>query len=175
VDAWTIFLGPALSSRCTCEKDILSCTSTIERQLTDWREQVTTWRDLHGVLYSHSDIVYLLIQSNCIELQPSINIFMGCVTFRSLCIKLKLWVYLCLFVCSLISRERMHRFAKTWHTCSFRREDYRDLGHKPDICVGFESQWSVGFRDNFFLWYSPIRSNDQACGKISGDKNRQKM
>jgi hypothetical protein len=50
------------------------CTSTVERQLTDWREQVTTWRDLRGLLYSHSDIVCLLIQSNCTDLQPSINI-----------------------------------------------------------------------------------------------------
>jgi hypothetical protein len=50
------------------------CTSTVERQLTDWREQVTTWRDLRGLLYSHNDIVCLLIQSNCIELQPSISI-----------------------------------------------------------------------------------------------------
>jgi hypothetical protein len=47
---------------------------TVWRQLTGWREQVTTWRDLRGLLYSHSDIVYLLIQSNCIGLQPSINI-----------------------------------------------------------------------------------------------------
>jgi hypothetical protein len=50
------------------------CTSIVLRQLTDWREQVTTWRDLRGLLYSHSNIVCLLIQSNCIELQPSINI-----------------------------------------------------------------------------------------------------
>jgi hypothetical protein len=47
---------------------------TCERQLTDWREQVTIWRDLRGLLYSHSDIVCILIQSNCIELQPSINV-----------------------------------------------------------------------------------------------------
>jgi hypothetical protein len=52
------------------------CTSTVERQLTDWRGQVTTWRDLRGLLYSHSDIVCLLIQSNCTELQSSINILM---------------------------------------------------------------------------------------------------
>jgi hypothetical protein len=50
------------------------CTSTVERQLTGWHEQVTTWRDLRGLLYSHSDIVCLSIQSNCIELQPSVNI-----------------------------------------------------------------------------------------------------
>jgi hypothetical protein len=50
------------------------CTSNIWRQLTDWREQVTTWSDLRGLLYSHSDIVCLLIQSNCSELLPSINI-----------------------------------------------------------------------------------------------------
>jgi hypothetical protein len=52
------------------------CTSTVERQLTDWHKQVTAWRDLHGLLCSHSDTVCLLIQSNCIELQPSINILM---------------------------------------------------------------------------------------------------
>jgi hypothetical protein len=49
------------------------CTSTVWRQLTVWRKQVTKWRDLRGLLYSHSDIVCLLIQSNCTELQPSIN------------------------------------------------------------------------------------------------------
>jgi hypothetical protein len=62
-----------MNTRCTCEKRH-PCTSTVQRQLTDWREQVTTWRDLHGLLYNHSDIVCLLIQSNCIELRPSINI-----------------------------------------------------------------------------------------------------
>jgi hypothetical protein len=51
------------------------CTSTVERQLTDWREQVTTWRDLRGLLYSHSDILCLLILPNYAELQPSINIW----------------------------------------------------------------------------------------------------
>jgi hypothetical protein len=50
------------------------CTSTVWRQLTDWCEQVTTWRDLRGLLYSQSDTVCLLIHSNCIELKPSINI-----------------------------------------------------------------------------------------------------
>jgi hypothetical protein len=48
--------------------------STVWRQRTDWREQVTTWRDLRGLLYSHSDIVCLLIRSKCIGLQLSINI-----------------------------------------------------------------------------------------------------
>jgi hypothetical protein len=50
------------------------CTSTIEKQLTDWREQVTSWSGLRGLLCSHNDIVCLLIHSNCIELQPPINI-----------------------------------------------------------------------------------------------------
>jgi hypothetical protein len=50
------------------------CTSTVDRKLTDWREQVTTRRYLRGLLYSHSDIVCLLIRSICIDLQPSINI-----------------------------------------------------------------------------------------------------
>jgi hypothetical protein len=50
-----------------------SCTSTFRRNLMDWREQVTTWRDLRGFLYSHSDTVCLLIQWNCTELQSSIN------------------------------------------------------------------------------------------------------
>jgi hypothetical protein len=58
---------------CTCEKDIL-CISTVERQLTDWCKQVITWRDLRGLLYSHSYIVCVLILSNSIELQPSISI-----------------------------------------------------------------------------------------------------
>jgi hypothetical protein len=44
------------------------------RQLTEWCEKVTTWRDLSGLLYKHSDVVCLLIQSSCIELQLSINI-----------------------------------------------------------------------------------------------------
>jgi hypothetical protein len=50
------------------------CTLTVWRQLTDRREQVTTWHNLLGLLFSHSIIVCQLIQSNCIELQPSINI-----------------------------------------------------------------------------------------------------
>jgi hypothetical protein len=50
------------------------CTLTVWRRLTDWREQVTTWRGLRGFLYSHSYIVCLLIQTNCIELQQSICI-----------------------------------------------------------------------------------------------------
>jgi hypothetical protein len=41
---------------------------TVQRQQTDWREQVTTWRDLRGFLYSHKDIVCLLTQMNCIEI-----------------------------------------------------------------------------------------------------------
>jgi hypothetical protein len=44
------------------------CTSTVERQLMDRLQHDVT------CVYSHSDIVCLLIQSNCIELQPSINI-----------------------------------------------------------------------------------------------------
>jgi hypothetical protein len=40
----------------------------------DWHKQVITRRDLCGLLYGHSDIVCLLIQSDFIELQPSINI-----------------------------------------------------------------------------------------------------
>jgi hypothetical protein len=50
------------------------CTSNAWRQLLDWREQVTTWRDVGGLLYRHNNIVCSLIQSNCIELQPSITI-----------------------------------------------------------------------------------------------------
>jgi hypothetical protein len=53
---------------------IHTCTSTVWRQITDWCEQVTTWRDLRGLLYSHSDTVCLLIQLNYTELQPLINI-----------------------------------------------------------------------------------------------------
>jgi hypothetical protein len=52
------------------------CTWTVERKLTDWGEQVTTWRGLRGLLYSHSNNVCLLIQSNCIEMQPSVNILL---------------------------------------------------------------------------------------------------
>jgi hypothetical protein len=61
-------------------------TSTAERQLTDWRERLTTWRDVRGLLKIHSDNVCLLTQSNCTELQPSANFITGCVTLRSLCI-----------------------------------------------------------------------------------------
>jgi hypothetical protein len=59
------------------------CTSTVWRQLTDWCEQVTTWRDMRGLLKSHSDIVCLSIQSNCIELQPPINILIWVAWFFS--------------------------------------------------------------------------------------------
>jgi hypothetical protein len=49
-------------------------TSTVWWQLRDGLAGAgynLTWR---GLLYSHSDIACLLIQSNCTELQPSINI-----------------------------------------------------------------------------------------------------
>jgi hypothetical protein len=49
------------------------CILTVDRQLTGWHEQVATWCDLCWLLYSQSSIVCLLIQSNCIELQPSVN------------------------------------------------------------------------------------------------------
>jgi hypothetical protein len=48
------------------------CTSTIERHMMDWHKQVTTWRALMGSCIVN--VVCLLIESNCIELQPSINI-----------------------------------------------------------------------------------------------------
>jgi hypothetical protein len=51
-----------------------SCTATVWRQPTDWRGQVTSWRYLRGLLYSHSDIVCLLNQPNCIELKPSVSV-----------------------------------------------------------------------------------------------------
>jgi hypothetical protein len=76
-----------MNTRYTCEKDILALHPSEDNRRTG--EQVTTWRDLRGLLYSHSDTVCLLIQSNCMELQQSINaVFfnMGCVTFRLLCI-----------------------------------------------------------------------------------------
>jgi hypothetical protein len=56
--------------------------------MTDWRQQVTTWRDLRGLLFSYNDYVFI----NPIEmyLNATINKYfnMGCVTFRSLCILL---------------------------------------------------------------------------------------
>jgi hypothetical protein len=63
------------------------CTSTVWRQLTDWRVQVTTWRDLRGLLYNHSDIVCLRINSTGLYWMATINKYfnMGCVTFRSPC------------------------------------------------------------------------------------------
>jgi hypothetical protein len=69
-----------MNTRCTCEKDILALP------LFEDCEQVTTWRVLRGLLYSHSDIVF----NNPIELYwiATINKYfnMGCVTFRSLCV-----------------------------------------------------------------------------------------
>jgi hypothetical protein len=50
------------------------CTSTVEKQLTDWREQVTNMTWPAWILVYSQKYVCLLIQSNCIELQPSINI-----------------------------------------------------------------------------------------------------
>jgi hypothetical protein len=73
------------------------CTSTLWRQLTDWREQVTTWRDLRGLMYIHNYTVCLYqIKSYWIVI---INKYfnMGCVTFRSLCI---------IYHCSARQRER---------------------------------------------------------------------
>jgi hypothetical protein len=39
-------------------RDILAFR-LFERELTDWREQVTKWRHLRGLLCSHSDIVFI--------------------------------------------------------------------------------------------------------------------
>jgi hypothetical protein len=76
VPQWTIF---ALVKKTSLHFDCWKTTDGLARQ-------VTTWRDLRGLLYSHSDIVCLLIQSNCIELHTINKYFnMGCVTFRSLC------------------------------------------------------------------------------------------
>jgi hypothetical protein len=50
------------------------CTSTVWRQLTDWRERVAAWRDLRGLLYSHSSVVCLLIQLKRTKMQPSMYI-----------------------------------------------------------------------------------------------------
>jgi hypothetical protein len=52
------------------------CTSTVERQLPDWREQVITWRDLRGLLFINPIELYWIATSN-----KYFN--MGCVTFRS--------------------------------------------------------------------------------------------
>jgi hypothetical protein len=52
-----------------------TCTSTAERQLPNWQNQVRTWSYLRGQLYSQN-ILCLLIQSHCTELQSWINILM---------------------------------------------------------------------------------------------------
>jgi hypothetical protein len=55
------------------------------KKLTDWREQVTTWPDLCGLLNSHSDVVcFYPVEFYWIA---TINNYfnMGCVTFRSPC------------------------------------------------------------------------------------------
>jgi hypothetical protein len=62
-------------------------TSTVERQLSDWRVQVTTWRDLRGLLYSHWDIAFIN-RINCTELQPSINVL---IWLRNFSITLYFW------------------------------------------------------------------------------------
>lgn len=48
--------------------------STFLRQLTNWFGKVSTWRHLLVLLHGHSDILCLLIQSNCTEFQLFINI-----------------------------------------------------------------------------------------------------
>jgi hypothetical protein len=71
------------------------CISTVWRQLTDWREQVTTWRDLRRPLCSHSDVVCIYI--NPVELYwiATINKYfnMGCMTFHSVYIGLHICIY----------------------------------------------------------------------------------
>jgi hypothetical protein len=72
-----------MNTRCTCEKDILAL-----RMLKDnWRTGASRLQhdvDLRGPLYSHSDIVCWLIQSNRIAtISKYFN--MGCMTFRSPC------------------------------------------------------------------------------------------
>jgi hypothetical protein len=59
------------------------------------------WCDLIGLLYSHSDTVCLLIQSNCIELQPSVNILIRAVWFFDHYVYMHfVFVYVCMYVCT---------------------------------------------------------------------------
>jgi hypothetical protein len=56
-----------------------TCTSTVWRQMTDWSEQVTTWRASDIELFVNPTVLYWI---------ATINKYfdMGCVTFRSPCI-----------------------------------------------------------------------------------------
>jgi hypothetical protein len=68
VKCWDAWQCSTMNTRCTCEKDILAL-----RLFEDnWRASYMTWSA--WALHSHSHIVFLLIQSNCIQLQQWINI-----------------------------------------------------------------------------------------------------
>jgi hypothetical protein len=59
--------------------------------------------------------------------------------------------------------------------CLFRRGDYRNKGHKPEKLLG-SSLGEEGFRynnNNYYYFYDIQRyvSNDQACGKLLGNKD----
>jgi hypothetical protein len=56
-----------MNARRTCEKEKILAVRLL-KELTDRREQVTTWRDLRELFWSHSGIVFLLFGLNCIEL-----------------------------------------------------------------------------------------------------------
>jgi hypothetical protein len=91
------------------------CTLTVWRQLTDWHEEVTTWRDLRGVLHSHSNIVCLLIQLNYIEFQPLINNL--------------------IWVAWLFDHPVLYWYWQMCHLSRFRREtpDFRPFTRSPDL------------------------------------------
>jgi hypothetical protein len=74
---------------------------------TDGRaERDATWHDLRGLLHSHSDIVSLLMQSNFIELQASLNIFVWAA-----------WLYDCCVQALLLVSKRCWQF-KMFYTSS---------------------------------------------------------
>jgi hypothetical protein len=113
---------------------------TVWRQLTDWREQVTTWRDLRGLLYSHSDIVCLLIQSNCITLQTSINVWIWVAWLFDDPVQVILFSQRTVgnsdFEIKKIlnfEMERTWRFAYTYGPYALTGEDA--FKYKPNICI----------------------------------------
>jgi hypothetical protein len=57
--------------------------------------------------------------------------------------------------------------------CLFRRGDYRNYGYKSNTVLSSSLGEDVGFGDNKTFFYDIHRyvSNDQAYGKLSGNKD----
>jgi hypothetical protein len=77
-----------VNTRCTIERERereRDCISTVERQVTYWRAQLATWRDLRVSCMGTAMCVFINPVELCCCVATSKYFNMGRVSFRSLC------------------------------------------------------------------------------------------